>query len=175
LADVLRSAGLEVLETSAWQTRGHGDMGFVKGVMLHHTAGPLTGNMPSLNTLIEGRPDLGGPLCNLGLGRDGTYFAIAAGKAWHAGVGAWMGITSGNSQFIGIEAENTGLPNDPWPEKQLRAYVRGVAALLKHVGAPPSMCVAHREYALPPGRKADPDFDMPSFRAQLALEMQSAS
>ena len=31
-----------------------------------------------------------------GLGRDGTWFIVAAGRANHAGVGAWKGITAGN-------------------------------------------------------------------------------
>ena len=42
--------------------------------------------------------------------------------------------TSGNSSFIGIEAENTGLANDPWPAVQIHAYRRGVAAILKKIG-----------------------------------------
>ena len=68
--------------------------------------------MPSLDTLIQGRSDLPGPLAQLGLGRDGTYYVIAAGKCNHAGAGSWKGVTSGNTDFIGIEAENTGLSND---------------------------------------------------------------
>ena len=54
--------------------------------------------------------------------------------ALHAGAGVWQGVTTGNSSFIGIEAENTGLPNDPWPAVQVEAYQRGVAAILKHIG-----------------------------------------
>ena len=45
-----------------------------------------------------------------------------AEPANHAGGGVWKGITNGNSNFIGIEAENTGRANDPWPEIQLDAY-----------------------------------------------------
>src|SRR5579871_6896323 len=112
LADILRNAGLKVAECPGWQTRGHGDMGEVKGILCHHTAGGKTGNMPSLDTIINGRPDLSGPLAQLGLGRDGTFYIIAAGRCYHAGTGAWKGVTTGNSSFIGIEAENTGLGDD---------------------------------------------------------------
>ena len=74
--------------------------------------------MPSLGTLIRGRAGVPGPLSQLGLGRDGTYYIIAAGRCSHAGVGDWQGVTSGNSRYIGIEAENRGR-NDPWPSVQM--------------------------------------------------------
>ena len=165
LPEVLEKAGLKVAETPGWRTRGRADMGRVRGVMCHHTANPHRGNMPTLNLLMHGRPDLPGPLCQLGLGRDGTYYVVAAGRANHAGRGAWEGVTTGNSSFIGIEAEHSGDPKDPWPPEQVDAYHRGVAAILKHVGANANMCCGHKEYALPPKRKCDPTFDMPAFRS----------
>ena len=113
LPDVLLGAGLKVAKVDGWEFRGIGDMGDVLGVICHHTAGPPQLNMPSLNTVIHGRPDLSGPLAQLGLGRDGTFYVIAAGKCNHAGPGTWNGVTAGNTHFIGIEAENTGLENDP--------------------------------------------------------------
>ena len=144
LPKVLRDAGLNVAEQSGWKTRGHGNMGTVKGVMCHHTVGPLTGNMPSLNVITKGRPGLSGPLAQIGLGRDGTCYVIAAGRAYHAGSGNWQGYTRGNSNFIGIEAENTGYDRgpraDPWPEVQLDAYQRCVAAILKKIRADAIMC-----------------------------------
>ncbi|MEP6613168.1 MAG: N-acetylmuramoyl-L-alanine amidase [Mucilaginibacter sp.] len=168
LSDVLIDAGLKVAESPGWETRGHGDMGTVKGVLCHHTATPgkNSGNMPTLNLLIKGRSDLSGPLSQLGLGRDGTYYIVAAGKCYHAGAGTWQGVTSGNSSFIGIEAENTGGRDDsPWPEVQMDAYHRGVAAILKHIGKGAEFCAGHKEYATPKGRKTDPNFDMDEFRA----------
>ena len=84
LPDVLKAAGLKVATVPGWENRGR-DVGPIVGVLCHHTVGPKNGNMPSLNTLINGRPDLPGPLAQLGLGRDGTYFVIAAGRANHAG------------------------------------------------------------------------------------------
>lgn len=169
LAQVLKDAGLNVAEQPGWQSRGRGPMGNVKGVICHHTAGPKSGIMPSLTVVTNGRPGLDGPLAQLGLGRDGTWFVIAAGRANHAGVGAWKGITAGNTSFIGIEAENQGIPADPWPDAQVDSYKKGCAALLKKLGADVSMCIGHKEWA--PKRKIDPSFDMEAFRAGVAALM----
>lgn len=171
LAPVLRAAGLSVIEEDGWGSRGHGDMGAIQGVLCHHTAGPLHGDAPSLPTVVNGRPDLAGPLSQLFLARSGVWHIVAAGKAWHAGAGAWQGVTDGNAHFVGIEAENTGLANDPWPAEQLDSYSRGVAAILAHIGAAPIMCAGHKEYALPAGRKTDPSFDMTAFRSSVAAKM----
>jgi len=172
LAQVLLDAGLKVAEQPGWKDRGRGEIGPIKGVICHHTAGAKNGIMPSLRVIIEGRDDLPGPLAQLGLGRDGTYFVVAAGRCNHAGVGNWQGFTSGNTNFIGIEAENTGNADDrPWPPIQIDAYKRGVAAILKKIKADPIMCAGHKEYALPHGRKDDPDFDMNDFRMQVAAIM----
>ncbi|MBB5057371.1 peptidoglycan hydrolase-like protein with peptidoglycan-binding domain [Granulicella aggregans] len=169
LPDVLLDAGLKVAKVDGWEFRGLGDMGDVLGVICHHTAGPLSGNMPSLNTILHGRPDLRGPLAHLGLGRDGTFYIIAAGKCQHAGPGIWRGVTAGNTHFIGIEAENTGLANDqPWPQVQVDAYQHGIAAILRKMNLPADACAGHKEYATPQGRKTDPDFDMAVFRSGIA-------
>lgn len=169
LPTVLTNAGLRIAELDGWPNRGVTEMGAVRGVMCHHTGGPSTGNMPSLNVLVKGRPDLAGPLCQLGLGRDGTYYVIAAGRANHAGAGRWHGIATGNSSFIGIEAENSGVKSDRWPDVQLQAYFRGVAAILKRIDQDEMMCCGHKEYALPPGRKPDPhSLDMQVFRNEVA-------
>ena len=74
LPEVLEDAGLKVAEQPGWRTRGRREIGPVKGVICHHTAGGLTGIMPSLGVLIDGLPQLNGPLSQLGLGRDGTFF-----------------------------------------------------------------------------------------------------
>ena len=175
LPKVLLDAGLKVAEQPGWQNRGRGEMGTVRGVICHHTAGPRDGNMPSLRTVTNGRSDLPGPLAQLCLGRDGTYFVVAAGRCNHAGRGNWQGFTAGNSNFIGIEAENTGRTTgsnaDPWPEVQMDAYRRGVAAILKKIRANAIMGCGHKEYALPQNRKSDPTFDMSDFRAKVAAIM----
>lgn len=181
LPDVLKSAGLKVATVAGWEDRGapdiHGNrnVGSIFGVMCHHTGVKSNKIMPTLDALIHGRkaePGLkaiSGPLAQLGLGRDGTYFVVAAGRCNHAGEGIWQKLVNGNSNFIGIEAENRGGADDfPWPSMQLEAYHHGVAAILKHIGKDAQFCAGHKEYALPPKRKDDPSLDMISFRASVS-------
>lgn len=169
LANVLRAANLKVVERPDWRTAGRGPMGEIKGVISHHT-GP-TGSLQSAITLIEkGRPDLAGPLSQLVLDTDGTFYVIAAGRCNHAGKGKWHGVVNGNSQFIGIEARNNG-DGSPWPEPQMFAYAAGEAAILEHIGADAVMAVGHKEWALPKGRKIDPTFDMVAFRENVEAAM----
>jgi peptidoglycan hydrolase-like protein with peptidoglycan-binding domain len=168
LPDVLERVGLKVAEVPEWRSRGRAQMGQVRGVMVHHTGGARVGNMPSLDLLVRGRPDLSGPLAQLGLGRDGTFYVIAAGRCNHAGAGKWRGVTTGNSSFIGIECENTGKADDPWPDVQMDALRRGAAAILAHVGTDASMACGHKEYALPSGRKPDPLWEVAPFRESIA-------
>lgn len=165
LADMLRAAGMKVEEVPGWKTRGHGQMTDVDAIVCHHTAGPKTGNYPSLSVVRDGRPDLDGPLAQLGLGRDGTVFVIAAGVCYHAGVvfETWQD----NWHAIGIEAEGTGV--DPWPTVQYQAYAHLVAALRRAYGVPNDRVVGHKEIAKPKGRKSDPNFDMASFRSAVNL------
>jgi hypothetical protein len=181
LPEVLEKAGLKVALVDGWETRGRGDMGPILGIICHHTGGSKHGNMGSLKLLTTGRPaapgvtELPGPLSQLGLGRDGTFYVIAAGRCNHAGGGDWKGLQTGNSNFIGIEAENTGGANDfPWPAAQIDAYQRGCAAILSHIGRSASFCCGHREYALPAGRKSDPPFDMVEFRQTVANIMSGS-
>jgi hypothetical protein len=176
LPQVLKDAGLKVAVVPGWESRGRREMGQVLGVLCHHTAGERHGNMPSLQVLIDGRSDLPGPLSQLGLGRDGTFYVIAAGVCNHAGAGIWMDVTNGNSNLIGIEAENTGGSDDfPWPAVQVDAYRRGAAAILKFAGLPAVACAAHREYARPIGRKQDPVFGMEEFRSGIAAILAGAA
>lgn len=175
LPEVLRGAGLKVAECDGWRNRGRGDMSPVRGVICHHTGGlpPGRGTMTSLRTLVEGRNNLAGPLSQLGLGRDGTFYVIAAGKANHAGPGEFKQRRDGNSSFIGIEAENSGRPDDHWPDVQMDAYVRGAAAILRRIGADVDMCIAHKEWA--PGRKIDPLFDMGMFRDSVRAVLEGTA
>lgn len=179
LPQVLKDAGLNVQAVDGWQDRGHGNFGTPLGILCHHTCGPRDGDIRDLHVLIDGRDDLPGPLCNLGLARSGVFWMVAAGKAWHAGKGLWQGVMDANSHFIGIEAENIGTsdksgnPLEPWSDAQMDAYRRGCAAILTHIGAKPIMCAGHKEYALPRGRKDDPNFDMVKFRADVAALMPS--
>lgn len=180
LPDVLKAAGLKVSLVPGWENRGVGDVTNIFGIICHHTGvkNPKKLNMPTLRSLQNGRkaePGLSalpGPLAQLGLGRDGTWFIVAAGRAIHAGEGSFKGV-SGNRRFIGIEAENEGTAADPWPDIQLKAYQRGVAAILKHLGKDASFCCGHKEYA--DGRKPDPSLDMTSFRQAVRTFMNGVA
>ncbi len=167
LAAACRKSGLKVVEVDGWESRGHGGFSRVDSIICHHTAGPRTGNMPSLNVCTHGRAGLSGPLCNLGLGRDGTVYVIAAGVGWHAG-NVRSSIHS-NSHAIGIEAEATGVTT--WPKSQVEAYAKLCAALVAHYGLSTARVLGHKEVCNPAGRKIDPNFDMGNFRGQVGLFM----
>ena len=49
------------------------------------------------------------------------------------------------------------------------------AAILEHVGQPADFCAGHKEYALPRGRKNDPNFDMIEFRKGVAALLQGTT
>lgn len=166
LADACRAAGLRVVEVDGWRTRGADFPATPKVVIWHHTAGAKTGDYPSLPVVRDGREGLPGPLSQVGLGRSGTVYVIAAGKANHAGPGAWDGVTA-SASTVGIEAESTGTGD--WTPEQRDAYPRLAAALTRLLGTTPRRNCAHREWALPAGRKPDPvGIDMPAMRTRVA-------
>jgi hypothetical protein len=180
LADVLRDAGLSVVEHPGWKTRGKDGMR-PKIVIGHHTATHwTTPDTVVTNLLVNGRSDLPGPLCHLGLNRQGTFIVIASGKANHAGVGKWQDADE-SVETVGIEAYNygNGVPfpsREPWPQAQLDAYDRGVAALLSHLGRDERFFCGHREWALPKGRKPDPsgiDLNAMRTRIRYLLEVEA--
>ncbi|MEU0794708.1 N-acetylmuramoyl-L-alanine amidase [Amycolatopsis sp. NPDC005961] len=139
-----------------WQTRGHGGMRVVEGVVGHHTAtaDSAPGDYPSLDIVTRGRADLAGPLCNLGLGRSGTVYVVAAGCAYHAGASRWLGFLDVNDEFLGIEAESAG--NGGWTPAQLDAYPKLVAALLRYMNRGVERYAGHKDVCVPVGRKIDP-------------------
>lgn len=169
LADALRTGGCKVVEHDGWETRGHGQMGNVRGVLCHHT-GPTASLDAAVNLIEKGRADLAGPLSHLVLDVDGTFHVTAAGLCYHAGAGSWHGVTNGNHELIGIEARNRG-DGSAWPVDQVDNYERGCAAILDHIGADSVMAAGHKEYALPRGRKIDPTLDMVHFREDVGARM----
>ncbi|MBB3038947.1 peptidoglycan recognition protein family protein [Hoyosella altamirensis] len=169
LADALREEGLQVVEQPGWRQRGHGEYRDIRGVMCHHTAG---GGPNDWQVVLNGRPDLPGPLSNLVLEKDGTYRVIASGVCWHAGRGSWPGWPTDNANWhvIGIEAVSRGVPDAQgrydWTPEQLDAYVRGCAVLARRAGFPVRNVVGHKEYSSE--GKIDPaGIDMNDFRAQV--------
>jgi hypothetical protein len=166
LVDHLRSWGFDVVEVAGWKTRGVDFPAKPQVVVCHHTGTPpsTTKDYPSLVTVRDGREDLSGPLSQLGLGYSGTVYVIAAGVAHHAGKGSWRGINVGNERSVGIEAESPG--DGTWTPKQREVYPRLAACVADYLEQPATNICAHRESALPAGRKPDPvGIDMPKLRA----------
>lgn len=177
-AQVLRAAGLTVVEEAGWATRGREFATNPVGVILHHDVS-AAGDIPAHPTvIINGRPAtrtqkaLPGPLSQWYLNRRGVWHVVAGGKANHAGPGSFNGLTSGYSTLLGVEAANTGT-GEVWPEVQLDSYSRGIAAILNQLSAPSLMAIGHKEWA--PTRKIDPSFDMVEFRVRIARDMNEAT
>ena len=153
LADALWAGGCRVREEPGWRTRGHGGMVVIRGILVHHTG---SAGMPgSRNVVRDGRSDLPGPLAQLTLDPDGVFSVIAAGQCWHPGRGGPLldcPRDSGSPYLIGIEGVSNGTY---WTPEQRREYPRGVAALLRKLGAKTAegWVAEHAEWA--PGRKPD--------------------
>jgi N-acetylmuramoyl-L-alanine amidase len=84
----------------------------------------------------------------------GSVLALVpeAARAWHAGAGAWGGITDVNSHSIGIELANTGA--QPFPHPQMTALERLLAQVMDRWRISPDRVIAHSDMA--PDRKGDP-------------------
>lgn len=164
IAAALSAEGLRVEYVAGWQTRGSSAFN-PGGVTCHWTAGPRgTHSRPSLNVVVNGRPGISGPLCNVYLSRDGVAVIVAAGRANHAGLGGYRGLV-GNSSVYGIEAECGG--DGDWTDAQRETYPRVVAALLRTIGRDASWAMGHNEWA--PDRKIDiRDYDMARMRRDVA-------
>lgn len=148
--------GRNLIEYTGWRTRGS-EIFSPKGSVNHHTAGPRLGVLPSLNTLVYGRSDLPGPLCNAALDRNNNsrsprIHLIAAGKANHAGLGGWKGL-SGNSSVWGLEVEHSGTSAEPVTQEQWDMMYRWHAACCDVSGVKADFVCQHFEWA--PTRKID--------------------
>lgn len=159
LADVLRKAGLDVVEVNGWRTRGS-DTFSPGGVIAHATAGARTStDQGELNVLLNGSTSAPPPIAQLLLSRAGRYYVVASGRCNH--ILSKGGV--GNTHRIGIEAMNDNR-GEPWPPAQYEAYVRGVAAIYRHTGWNLSTLKGHKEHQT---EKSDPTFDMASFRGRV--------
>jgi N-acetylmuramoyl-L-alanine amidase-like protein len=179
LEDVLRPALGDRLRTlDGWQDTGHGDFKDIRGVMVHHT-----GNSQELATsILNGRPDLEGPLANLHIAPDGTVTIVAVGVCWHAGVGSypWLPTNNANWHMIGIEcawpdiAPNGSYnPGQRWPDAQVVSMRDTCAALCAKLGHPATRVIGHKEYAGAAQGKWDPgNMDMSWFRGEVAKDMR---
>jgi hypothetical protein len=186
LASVLQAWKVHVVEESGWRTRGN--LPFTpEGIIVHHTGGNRIGDAPSLYVVRDrGRPrdDIPPPLCNILLARSGVAHIVAALKANHAGLGNSYVLeqvrqdippagdatvlhpsddVSGNQWFYGIEVQNTGVADDPYPPVQIEALVRCCAALCSSYGWTNARVINHREWT---ARKSDM-----SYRGPLRLQV----
>ena len=73
-------------------------------------------------------------------------------RAWHAGAGAWGGVSDVNSASIGIELVNTGA--QPFAASQITALGAVLDGIRARWAIPPQGVIAHSDMA--PGRKSDP-------------------
>jgi hypothetical protein len=177
LADVLRAAGLTVVEVDGWRTRGSTDFAPV-GVTWHATAGSRTATAQGeVNVILHGSTSAPPPIAQLMIWRDGQIFVCAAGKCFHNKVG-WAGPNKGlgNTKLLGIEMANDNR-GEPWPTAQLDAARRATAAIMRRLGADPTRRLAgHYEHqpsaGRPPGEtstKTDPaGVDMTAERPRVA-------
>lgn len=180
LVDAARTAvagtGKSVIVQPGWESRGHGGLRLLEVVVGHHTATPESapGDYPSLNVVTYGRSDLPGPLAQLGLGRSGNIYVIAAGLAYHAGASAYAGYYDLNDESIGIEAEDSG--DGVWTDAQLFMYPRLVGALLHYMRRGKDRYCSHRTCATPAGRKPDPaGISDDWMRSQITIPPQEAT
>ena len=136
LADVLRTAGLPVVEVPGWETRGR-DLDVAYGVTVHDTVTTTGWTDQAVDRLlVNGRPDVPGPLSQLGLDRQGRFRVIASGRANHAGYSKPWGNSS-----IGIEVYCAGGlagREEPWNDAQYQAVIVGTRAILDRLGHGPS-------------------------------------
>ena len=136
-------------------------MSGVRCVVLHHTAGPATGEAPSLGSSRTAGRDWRGRWRSWSSAAR-AWYAVAAGLCHlhRRDLEPWQG----NTWAVGVEAEATG--RDPWPPVQYPATC-AAPALADHYDVPHSRVLGHREIARPLGRKIDPNFDLATFRAAL--------
>lgn len=171
LADVLRAAGLRVVEIPGWKSRGRPGLFAPQGNLWHHTGGAADGRAYAEWMATTGRPDLPPPLCQLAVGRDGTVYVCAAGRANHAGVAKASGpcpAGDGNTLYLGWECMNTG--TEGWTPAQYHAMRVGAAATSTHYGWGAGHNRAHRETSVT--GKWDPgQLDMDKFRTDVRATM----
>lgn len=189
MVSVLRAEGVRVSEYRDWRThnRNHkGPWGPVHGVMIHHTAGVGPGVR---DVCYDGTADLPGPLCHAYAAKTGTVYLIGNGRANHAGtiaMNANLAVLNessdhprpdarepldGNTRYYGIEIENRGDGDDPYPAGQYDQAVRWAAAICRAHGWTADSVIGHKEATR---RKIDPSFSMNTFRAVVAERLSHA-
>jgi N-acetylmuramoyl-L-alanine amidase-like protein len=174
LADVLRAAGVRVVEEGNWRARMRPGSFEPIGVLWHHTAATSSASNPhpALNVCINGRPDLAGPLCQALVDYHGVFHVISAGRCNHAGASRGSGpipAGDGNTMLIGWEIDYNGV-NQQMTSAQYNASLAATAAVLTRLGRDASYARGHRETSTT--GKIDPSFiDLNVMRADVAARM----
>ncbi|MCX5121730.1 N-acetylmuramoyl-L-alanine amidase [Micromonospora sp. NBC_00362] len=185
LADVLRQAGVTVVEEGDWRSRSAGGSFAPIGILWHHTAGANSSPgrpAPSLGVVIAGRPELPGPLCHALVDYNGVFHLISANSANHAGPTRASGpipAGSGNAMLIGWEIDYSGdqtassIPDQAMSAAQYSASVIATAAVLRYLGRDASYARGHRETSV--SGKIDPSYiNLDTMRADVARVMTQA-
>lgn len=100
----------------------------VSMIILHYTAIPTCAE--SLIRLSATTNDAGNVSAHYLVDRNGDVIRLVdeANRAWHAGIGSWVGLADINSRSIGIEIVNVGLTEDgkrePFPDAQIDAVIK---------------------------------------------------
>ncbi|EGX60083.1 hypothetical protein SZN_09181 [Streptomyces zinciresistens K42] len=168
--ELLAAEGLTVVEVGNWENHNRNQMGPfgpLHGVMIHHTV--TKGTASTVAIVRDGYEGLPGPLCHGMIAKDGRVHLVGWGRANHAGLGDPDVLAAviaerrppaddeatvdGNRHFYGFECENLGDGSDPWPEAQIEAIVRVIAALCRHHGWSARSALRHLDWQ--PG-KVDP-------------------
>lgn len=159
MANVLRAAGVNVVEVDGWQTRARSSGGYADGrptcVMWHHTASQAS---PANDVAYIISADTA-PISNLYLARDGTAHVCAAGASNTNGKGGPFNVSRGtvpadrmNEFAVSIEMANSGV-GEPWPQIQIDAAFRASLALTDYLGLLPTDVGTHVAWT---SRKIDP-------------------
>lgn len=161
LADVLRGAGLAVIEYGEWWTRARGSGGYAAGrpwcVAWHHTASSASPESDAAY-IATGAPDA--PLANLLVDRDGVVWVLAAGCTNTNGTGGPLTFSRGtvpadsmNTYAVGMEIANNGV-GESYTAAQIAAAFAASLAICASEALEPTDAFTHAEYA--PSRKIDP-------------------
>jgi hypothetical protein len=178
-----RALGATVEFELGWEARGNGTSADYEGGLVHHTAAASSQArpFPSRTVLLQGRPDLGPPLCNVA----GPWCPIdrpllrvmAANPANHAGAsgGRSMGPlpTSGlfNKRVLGLEIDYAGIaPMSPGQYRAAVIFGAGVTRVLKRPSA--EWIRGHRDTSIT--GKWDPGFAPPDRTIDLAAYRRDA-
>lgn len=144
---VLRAAGLAVVETGGWTGRSHGSFPDSISGIHHHDASPPGDSPGALNWMISNWPNAS---ANFWVNRQGVWYCVGTGVAYHAG--AVVAGMPNNFNSFGVETDQT-INETPSPA-MLEAVRIGFAVLLKHMGRNSSSYYFHKTIA--PNRKQDP-------------------